>query len=151
MPVTRDQKNKCSITLMWTNIISIAVSMRQTKHYSRISDSIAGAHVCGWRLSVTTVRCDREYAFYPSPFSFLGQSLLGTSKLVCYIRGLLINGVYVLMKLYLFSDTPTGEIPILVVDGVKIAQSMAIARHLAREFSECICFFHVPAWNLVKY
>ena len=59
-----------------------------------------------------------------------------TFELVRYIRGIVMNGVYVVMRFYLFSETPTGQLPVLVVDGVKIGQSMAIARYLAREFSE---------------
>jgi len=33
------------------------------------------------------------------------------------------------------SSVPTGQMPYMEVDGLKLCQSMAIARHLAREFS----------------
>ena len=43
----------------------------------------------------------------------------------------------------LFIDTPQGQLPTLTVDGVVLPQSLAIARFVAREFSECDVFIHL--------
>ena len=41
----------------------------------------------------------------------------------------------------LFADTPSGQLPYLVIDGKKIlTQSNAINRYLAKEFGELLCF-----------
>src|SRR5262245_47999510 len=40
----------------------------------------------------------------------------------------------------LFLETPYGQLPVLSVDGVDIAQSFAIARFLARRYGEMTVF-----------
>ena len=56
-----------------------------------------------------------------------------------------------LYTMYIFPATPFGSLPILEVDGLRISQSLTIARYLARTYGRSCTFFFFPKIGTAIY